>query len=79
MVQVGNTSGLTIDSCSFLRNTNDSIAYAPDAMFSVSQSENVVVKNSIFAENVAAKLIEQEAQKNTVFGSTNTFENNSFD
>jgi len=74
MVTVGNTSGFAIDSCEFLRNT----PYwdYPYPMFSISQSENVVVKNTKFADNVANGLIEQE---NIEFDASNTFENNQFD
>ena len=74
MVTVGNTSGFTIDSCEFLRNTPywDN----PYPMFSISQSENIVVKNTRFVENVANGLIEQE---NIEFDTSNTFENNQFD
>jgi len=75
MVQVDQTSGFTIDSCSFLRNINDA-SYFPDPMFSISQSENVVIKNTLFTENVAEKLI---AQGDIVFDASNTFKNNSFD
>ncbi|MCL2152181.1 MAG: right-handed parallel beta-helix repeat-containing protein [Oscillospiraceae bacterium] len=73
MVEVGNTSGFTIDSCEFLRNSCD---FSPSPMFSISQSENVEIKNTKFADNVASKLIEQEDIK---FDPSNTFENNSFD
>ena len=41
-----------------------------------SQSENVVIKNTIFTDNVADKLIEQE---DIAFDASNTFKNNSFD
>ena len=75
MVQVGETSGFVIDSCSFLRNINDAL-YFPDPFFSISQSENVVIKNTLFSKNKAEKLIEQDG---FVFDVSNTFENNSFD
>ena len=74
MVEITNTHGFTIDSCEFLRNT----PYwdYPYPMFSISQSENVVVKNTGFADNVADGLIEQEDYE---FDASNTFENNVFD
>ena len=75
MVQVGQTSGFTIASCSFLRNKNDSSFY-PDPMFSISHCESVVITDNLFTENVAEKLI---AQENVKFDSSNTFKNNSFD
>ena len=74
MVQVGQTSGFAIASCSFLRNKNDSSFY-PDPMFSISHSDSVVVVNNLFANNVAGKLIAEEEIK---FDTSNTFKNNSF-
>ena len=75
MVEVGGTSGFTIDSCSFRGNINDSL-YFPDPMFSIYQSDNVTIKNTLFEDNKAEKLIEQEGVK---FDASNTFKNNSFD
>ena len=73
MVSVGNSFGFTIDSCEFLRNTFDMYPYP---MFSISQSENVEIKNTKFIDNVANGLVEQEDFE---FDASNTFENNSFD
>ena len=73
MVNVGYTSGLTIDSCSFLRNTP--YMDHPYPFFSISQSENLVVKNTAFIGNVAERLISQD---DIEFDDSNTFEDNSF-
>jgi len=44
-------------------------------MFSIEQSENVTVKNTLFADNVADKLI---AQENMELDASNIYRNNSF-
>jgi len=73
MVIVGHTSGFSVENCQFLRNEAD---YTDDPMFSISQSENVSVKNTEFADNRAYKLIGED---DITFDASNTFENNSFD
>jgi len=73
MVDIGQTNGFTIDFCQFLRNSTD---YDFDPMFSISQSENVVIKNSKFADNKIDILVEPDK---SVFDDSNTFENNKFD
>ncbi|MCL2121228.1 MAG: right-handed parallel beta-helix repeat-containing protein [Clostridiales bacterium] len=73
MVEVKDSERFTIDRCEFLRNTSD---WFPVPMFSFSDSENVVVKNTLFKDNVADALIEQADFE---WDASNTFENNSFD
>ena len=74
MVGVGNTIGFTIDSCEFRGNISDT-SYISYPMFLISQSENVVVKNTKFVNNIADKLIDND---NIKFDASNTFINNSF-
>jgi len=63
-------SNFTIDACSFLRNTDES------RLFYLSETENVVVQNSEFVDNVAEKLIYNDKDE---FEDSNRFENNTFD
>ena len=65
-------SNLTIDSCSFLRNTD---AYN---LFDLSKSENVIVKNTKFIDNEAKDLLSQ-LYSDVEFDAFNRFENNTFD
>lgn len=70
MIGVTHTSGLTFDSCSFLRNTNAS------SMFYLSGCENISVKNTEFIDNVVQELTERGE---LAFDASNRFENNMFD
>jgi len=67
------TSNLTFDSCSFLRNAN---RYP---MFSVSGSENVVVKNSEFIDNGAYEGLVHPNYHDIEFDASNRFQDNTFD
>ena len=76
MVEIGQTTGFTIDHSVFLRNSNAGALF-PYPMFSVSQSENVTVTNTLFKDNIAGKLIDgQDAA--LFFDKSNTFRGNTF-
>ena len=69
---IDTTSNLTFDSCSFLRNNT----YG-DALFSISDSENVTVQNTEFIDNDADELVYQSGHNSDIlFDPSNRFENN---
>lgn len=70
MISVEHTSGLTFDSCSFLRNTNAS------AMFYLTGSENITIKNTEFVDNDVPIFVEPGE---LAADASSRFENNAFD
>jgi len=69
---IDTASNLTIDSCSFLRNTD------VFSMFSIWESENITVQNTEFIENDGEELVDQYGN-DIEFDASNRFESNSFD
>lgn len=70
MIGVEHTSGLTFDSCSFLRNTNAS------AMFYLSGCENIAIENTEFIDNDVENLVERGE---LAVDASSQFKNNMFD
>ena len=75
MVEMRNTTGVTFDSCSFLRNTAE---YYPGSVFSILHSGYLTVRNTVFSDNVAHGFFDWGDWGYIEFEDSNTFENNSF-
>lgn len=76
LVSVNNTSDFVIDNCEFKENTAVSM-FGKSAIFAVSLSDNVIVKNTKFIANVAKELgsISEITFENNVF-TDNKFDDN---
>lgn len=74
-IGVSQSSDFVIDSCEFLRNVCFDSDSGSDYIFYASESDNVVVRNSRFADNRAGGLSGSEGIQ---FYTSNVFENNTF-